>query len=153
MSARSSEQATQILISDCDFDLLITHVQREGGKSHERTGGEPLHEGTNFVVALRHGWVPGLEHFPSVTGIPVVFYAAYDQRLLMEFTRRARELKPVARATHDLDTFLSRVILSLALARRSSHPSTRSQPDEVGGWSGVLPLRPRPWESSLGTRR
>lgn len=117
--ARSSEEAVDVLTRDGDFDLMVTDVQREGGRSYERTGGIPLHEGTNFVEALRRGLVPGLKEVPSSRDIPAIFYAAYDEPQLMEFTRRARELEPTAEATNDLVTFLGKAIVRLAESRRN----------------------------------
>lgn len=114
----SSLGATGILKRDGDFDLLVTDVQREG-TSYEKTGGVPLHEGTNYIEALRRELVPELAGVPSVRNIPVIFYAAYDHSRLMEFTRRARELEPMSQATSDLETFLGAAIFSLADSRRN----------------------------------
>jgi CheY-like chemotaxis protein len=71
VTATSSEQAREILNADCDFDLVISDVQRSG-ETYKVTGGVDIHEGVNFIVWLR-------THFNDlfVRGIPVLFYAAY----------------------------------------------------------------------------
>lgn len=55
---------------------MITDVRRPDGRTHEITCGEPLHEGANFVEALRQGLVPGLETTQHVRRIPVILYSA-----------------------------------------------------------------------------
>ena len=70
MSATSSTSAEHILNIDNDFDLIITDVQRLGD-SHAVVGGEPIHEGVNFVIRLRQ------HSDPIIKSLPVIFYAAY----------------------------------------------------------------------------
>jgi CheY-like chemotaxis protein len=119
MTATSTEEAVEVLRRDGDFDLLITDVQRPGGQSHQKTAGVPLHEGTNMIVALRKGLLDGLAATGVVRKIPVLFYAAYDESRLLEFTRAARELEPEAGAANDLEKLVWKAVQALAESRRN----------------------------------
>jgi CheY-like chemotaxis protein len=109
--AISSDEALRILEHDNDFDLVVSDVQRTG-KSHEVVGGEPIHEGVNFVVWLRTTY-----HDALVRSLPVVFYAAYDNERLVKFTRSARDLAPEAALSHSVVTLVPLVVAQLAEAR------------------------------------
>jgi CheY-like chemotaxis protein len=109
-SATSSTSAEQILEIDNDFDLIITDVQRLGD-SHSVVGGEPIHEGVNFVVKLRQ------HSDPIIKSLPVIFYAAYDWSRLVNFTRPARELLPEPEISNTAIDFVPKVIKRLAQVR------------------------------------
>ncbi len=112
-TAVSSRDAADLLTKDNDFDLLISDVQRVGD-SHLQTGGIEIHEGVNFVVALRSS------DNPVIRSLPVVFYAAYDWPRLVRFTRPARETFPEPRISNAVDQLVPRVLEQLAESRR--HP-------------------------------
>jgi CheY-like chemotaxis protein len=113
MSATSSTAAEHILEIDNDFDLIITDVQRLGD-SHTIVGGEPIHEGVNFVVKLRQ------HSDPIIKTLPVIFYAAYDWNRLVDFTRPARELLPEPEISNTAIDFVPKVIKRLAQVRAMS---------------------------------
>ena len=111
--AISSEVADQILGTDNDFDLIITDVQRKG-ESFKLTGGVDIHEGVNFVVKLRANHPD-----PIIRSIPVIFYAAYDWKRLIKFTRPAREALPEPELSNSVPDFIPKVVKQLAIARSS----------------------------------
>lgn len=111
--AISSEVAEQILGTDNDFDLIITDVQRKGD-SYKLTGGVDIHEGVNFIIKLRTNHPD-----PIIRSMPVMFYAAYDWKRLIKFTRPARESLPEPDASNSVLDFIPKVIKQLANARSS----------------------------------
>jgi len=60
VTAISSEKAEEMLFEDDDFDMIISDVQRKG-MSYKLNNGEAIHEGVNFIVALRKGYLFSLE--------------------------------------------------------------------------------------------
>ena len=110
ISATSSTEAEHILETDNDFDLIITDVQRPGD-SYLVVGGEPIHEGVNFVVKMRQ------RDDPVIKTLPVIFYVAYDWHRLVVFTRPARELLPEPEISNTASDFVPKVIKRLAQVR------------------------------------
>jgi|GEM_PF-3111300 len=110
-TAVSSEDAEKLLQGDNDFDLIITDVQRRGTHYKEVEGGIEIHEGVNFIVALRKN------DDPNIRVMPVIFYAAYDWERLVKFTRPARETLPEPQISNAMEDFLPKVIKTLAEER------------------------------------
>jgi CheY-like chemotaxis protein len=125
--AASSDDAVSVLDRDNDFDLIITDVQREGD-SHKLVGGIEIHEGTNLIVWLRTTYKN-----PLVRALPVIFYAAYDQERLEEFTRRASALTPRPVLSNSVVTLIPAVVSQLATARAAplQAPGTK-EPTLIG---------------------
>lgn len=114
--ASSSSEALRLLERDNDFDLVVSDVQR-AGESYKQTGGIPIHEGVNFVVAsLRR------DANELIRSLPVLFYAAYPWPRLVEFTRPARELSPDPELANAPDALVTKTVRLLAEAR--SRPIT-----------------------------
>lgn len=113
----SSEAAEEMLSRDSDFDLIISDVQRHG-ESYKFNDGVPIHEGVNFIVKLRS------QSGPVVRTLPVIFYAAYDWKRLVEFTRPARETVPELELSNSIETLLTKAIKKVA--------ELREYPIEVG---------------------
>lgn len=111
VNALSSTMALNILRADNDFDLIISDVQREGD-FYKKTGGVDIHDGVNFVTWLRTEYKD-----LTIKTVPVIFYAAYDWKRLVEFTRPARELHPEARISNSIAEFVPVVIHQLIDAR------------------------------------
>jgi len=112
VTALSSENAERVLESDNDFDLIISDVQRFG-ESYKLNNGNPIHEGANFIVKLRH------MKDPNIKAMPVVFYAAYPWERLEEFTLPARQFKPDPEISNSFKDFLPKVIKQMAQSRES----------------------------------
>jgi len=106
----SSEAAEEMLSRDSDFDLIISDVQRRG-ESYKFNDGVPIHEGVNFIVKLRS------QSGPVVRTLPVIFYAAYDWKRLVEFTRPARETVPDPELSNSIETLLTKAIKKVAELR------------------------------------
>lgn len=121
VTAVSSDAALAILEADNDFDLIITDVQRVG-VSHHVTGGVAIHEGTNFIVALR-------KHHsdPVIKKLPVVFYAAYDWERLVNFTVTARAHYPSPEISNSEEDLIPKVIKLLAESRTTPIPGTKEK--------------------------
>lgn len=121
VTAVSSEAADQHLHEDPDFDVIVSDVQRIGD-SHVENDGEPIHEGVNYLVALRK------RSDPAVSRIPAVFYAAYDDARLEKFTAPARETQPRPLACNDVVGLVSGVVtlVSEARARPIAVPATKA---------------------------
>lgn len=114
--ASSSSEALRLLERDNDFDLVVSDVQR-AGESYKQTGGIPIHEGVNFVVAsLRR------DANELIRSLPVLFYAAYPWPRLVEFTQPARELSPDPELANAPDALVTKTVRLLAEAR--SRPIT-----------------------------
>lgn len=130
-SAISSRMAEETLLVDNDFDLMISDIQREGD-SYESTGGEPIHEGVNFILKLR------TQHDdPVVKSMPVIFYAAYDREQLVAFTRRVRELPPEAQIADSIHELLPKVVSILAESRSEPIVSaSKKTPTSLQGETG-----------------
>jgi len=93
IAAGSSEEARALLTHDADVDLIITDVQREGD-SHQILKDRgikayPTHEGVNFVV----GWIRSHQE-DYIRDLPILFYAAYPWKNLLEFTKPAIDASP-----------------------------------------------------------
>lgn len=110
-TATSSEMALDILNADNDFDLIISDVQRKGESYKHVEKGIDIHEGVNFIVVLRQ------HKDQNIRALPVIFYAAYDWKQLVEFTRPARELLPEAEISNSMVDFLPKVVKRLADVR------------------------------------
>lgn len=125
LTAISSDSAEEIMQTDNDFDLIISDVQRKG-ENYRLNEGIEIHDGVNFVVKLR-------QHDDVVIqSLPVVFYAAYEWRRLVEYTRPARELQPEAEITNSIDGLMKKAFTALATAR--SNPivvPTKKRPTSV----------------------
>lgn len=176
----SSEDAEEILFKDDDFDIIISDVHRTG-ISYKLNNGVPHHEGVNFIVALRKGYLFGLEQnymqflkdgyvddilkkaFADkkrslsrhaniskidekyweitdlsmkykiidngvalkvydenriINSIPVIFYAAYDWKRLVDNTRPALEASPKeTEFCNSIEMLITKTILLLSEAR------------------------------------
>jgi CheY-like chemotaxis protein len=124
--AMSSEAAEKILEEDNDFDLIITDVYRRGVNYKLIDGGEPVHEGTNFIVKLRRHDDKHISH------LPVIFYAAYDWERLIKFTRPARELLPEPEISNSAVDLIPKVISTLSEERAKPITYTaRKQPTSM----------------------
>lgn len=121
VTAVSSDAAFAILEADNDFDLIITDVQRVG-TSHQVTGGVPIHEGTNFIVALRKNHPD-----PVINRLPVVFYAAYDWQRLVDFTNNARAHYPSPEISNSEEDLIPKVIRLLAESRATPIRGTKDK--------------------------
>lgn len=110
-TAVSSDMALKILNGDNDFDLIISDVQRQGDNYKQVDRGVDIHEGVNFIVVLRK------HKDKNISAIPVIFYAAYDWKRLVEFTRPAREIQPEAEISNTMEDFLPKVVKRLADVR------------------------------------
>ena len=119
--ATSSEAAGRIMEIDNDFDLIITDVQRQGD-TFRVTGGVDIHEGVNYVV-----WLRTLHRDPVMRNVAVVFYAAYDWKRLVEFTRPARELQPEPEISNSVSDLMPKVLRRLAEVRRAPIPVTAAK--------------------------
>lgn len=106
----SSEETEEIIFRDSDFDLIISDVQRRG-ESYKFNNGEPKHEGVNFIVKLRS------QSESAIHTLPVIFYAAYDWKLLVEFTKPARETDPEPELSNSFDMLLTKAIKKVAELR------------------------------------
>src|SRR2546421_459886 len=91
---------------------MISDIQREGD-TYEITGGEPIHEGVNLVVKFR----TQRKDRDPIKSIPVIFYAAYDRKQLVDFTRRVCELTPKADIANSIFELLPKVVWILVESR------------------------------------
>jgi CheY-like chemotaxis protein len=107
----SSDNALEIIETDNDFDLIVTDIQRKG-EYYKKTDGIKIHDGVNFIKWLRTEYKD-----PIVRALPVAFYAAYDWKRLVEFTRPARDLTPQASISNSVSEFVPKVINQLVEAR------------------------------------
>jgi len=110
VSVNSSDTALRTLLSDNDFDLLISDVQRSG-TSFLYNNGVNIHEGVNFAVLLRRADEPG------ISSIPIIFYAGYEWERLERFTRPATSLSNNIEACRDNISLITKAVLALAGAR------------------------------------
>ena len=123
VAATSSDGAVRELLTDNDFDLIISDVQRAGA-SHKwiDDAGDPLHEGANFAVLLLRSQDERVLPVP-----PILFYSAYEWARLRRFTRIATSESPtveVCRPRRAKDTpaasdLIGRAIVILSEARSS----------------------------------
>jgi CheY-like chemotaxis protein len=125
VSATSSDQAREILGIDQDFDLIVTDVQRIGD-THKITGGEPIHDGVNFIV-----WLRTKSDYDFVRKIPIIFYAAYDWPRLVEFTLPVRGTLPEPGISNSAADFVPKVLLALADSREMPIQVPREKPGTV----------------------
>lgn len=126
ISVTSSDMAEEILNRDNDFDVIVSDVQRRGS-SHMHTGGIEIHEGVNFIVRLRE-----THEDPILRSIPVIFYAAYDWKRLVEFTRPARETLPEPQICNSVPDLLEKAIDTVVRQRRAPIVvDTRKKPTTV----------------------
>jgi CheY-like chemotaxis protein len=116
--AKSSVEAQRILEKDNDFDLIITDVQRLSTPHSTRPDavdkGDPILGGVNFIVKLRN-----YKEDARIKTLPVIFYGAYSWNRLVEYTRRARELRPEAEISNAVDDFIPKVIRMLSAEREN----------------------------------
>ena len=121
VSATSSQMAADILERDNDFDLIITDIQRyEDGPNGAKSS--ISHDGVHFIVKLR-------EHTdPILCAMPVVFFAAYDWKRLVEFTRPAREVQPEPDISNSVSDLVPKVIKRLAISRAIPISSDEKEP-------------------------
>jgi CheY-like chemotaxis protein len=123
ITAISSKEAKEVLDKDNDFDLIISDVQREGD-CYKTTGGNPIHDGVNFIVMLRK------DKDPVISSLPVVFYAAYPWDTLVGNTRIARETQPEPKISNSIVDFLEKVFDVLS-ETRSKPTKIRIRPEKV----------------------
>lgn len=137
VTAISSEQAMDILERDNDFDLIISDVQR-AGESYKETGGIRIHDGVNFAV-----WLRSRHPDPVISKLPIVFYAAYDWKRLIEFTRPARQYYPSPEIAKSEDDLIAKVVKLLAVSHSTPiHGSKEKIPTPVrGGTRKVAPVQ------------
>lgn len=112
VTANSSEDAETTLNKDNDFDMIISDVQREG-ESHTFNKGVPVHEGVNFIIKLRKQEEQDL----IIKNLPVVYYAAYDWKRLVEFTSPVRETGLDIEICNSFERLLKTVIRGLSEVR------------------------------------
>ena len=103
VQADSSMAAERVLKTDNDFDLLITDVQRPGGR----------HEGVDFVGGLRKN--PDTDHV--VRALPVVFYTFDDKESVAKWAIPWREVLPSVEIANSAVELVPKVVRLLAGAR------------------------------------
>ncbi|NIO06340.1 MAG: hypothetical protein GTN74_17555 [Proteobacteria bacterium] len=153
VTAISTNDAVRLLHENPDFDLIITDIQR-GGESylciegyrdhsdadrytdHKGITWYKIHEGVNFIVSLhrdkaRDERISG----ELVKKIPVIFYAAYDRKRLVEFTRPVRDLIPEVDICNDPNSLVAKTIarLSEIHARPIQYPTAKVPTAVRGG--------------------
>lgn len=121
VSATSSEMAAEILETDNDFDLIITDIQRyKDGPAGPKS--QISLDGVDFILTLRD------HDDPILCAMPVIFYAAYEWKRLVEFTRPAREIQPEPDISNSVSDFVPKVIKRLAISRAIPIGSDKKEP-------------------------
>lgn len=112
--AISSDVAIDLLKDDCDFDLIITDIQRPG-EFHKKNDGIDIHDGVNFIEhAIKNNLISKLT--------PIIFYAAYDYERLIKFTERTKTLrKKIVSVNNIADLFYESINSIAVLKNEKTH--------------------------------
>lgn len=107
--AITSDFANDLLKNDCDFDLIITDIQRPG-EYYKDNDGIDIHDGVNFIeYAIKNKLINEIT--------PIIFYAAYDYERLIKFTERTKSLKKEIISVNNIADLIYETINRIAIRK------------------------------------